>query len=182
MVLALCPKMEQPMSNVRVAPSPIHGLGVFASVAFREGDAILAIDDSRAVTEEAPLRDCDGEYPYHCDYLAGGRIVLMRPPERHINHSCDPNSFVRTVGGVRHVFALRDIGSGEEITYDYCINSGGDTLWQCDCGSERCRRTIHSDFFHLPRPLQLEYLPLLERWYVEEHRERVDELRRGAAT
>ena len=39
----------------------------------------------------------------------GGKVVLMQPPERYINHSCDPNSFVKTIDGVRHVLALLDI-------------------------------------------------------------------------
>jgi SET domain-containing protein len=167
------------MANVSVKPSPIEGQGVFAAVDFRKGERILAIDDSRVVTEDAPLRE--GEDPRHCDYLAAGRVVLMQPPERHINHSCDPNAYVRTIDGVRYVLALRDIAMGEEITYDYCINSGGDTVWRCNCGSERCRRMIHSDFFHLPRALQLEYLPLLDGWFVEEHREHVERLQRAAA-
>src|SRR5437773_2586761 len=100
------------MANVSVKASPIEGQGVFAAADFRQGERILAIDDSRVVTEEAPLR----EDPRHCDYLAAGRVVLMQPPERHINHSCDPNAYVRTIDGVRYVLALRDIAMGEEIT------------------------------------------------------------------
>ncbi|MHC5034292.1 MAG: SET domain-containing protein-lysine N-methyltransferase, partial [Planctomycetota bacterium] len=88
------------------------------------------------------------------------------PPERYINHSCDPNSFVRAVLGTRYVFARRDIAAGEEITYDYCVDGEGDTVWTCNCGSDRCRHTIHSDFFHLPLDLQLEYLPLLSAWHA----------------
>jgi hypothetical protein len=100
----------------------------------------------------------------------------MQFPERHINHSCDPNTFVRTMLGVRYVFAVRPIAIEEEITYDYCINGFGDTLWECNCGSSRCRRTIHSDFFHLPYEIQVEYLPLLDDWYIEEYKEKVQEL------
>lgn len=92
----------------------------------------------------------------------------MQPPERHINHSCDPNVYVRTAGGVRLVVALRPIAAGEEIAYDYCINSSGDTVWNCTCGAARCRRVVHSDFFHLPFDLQREYLPLLDEWFRRE--------------
>ena len=158
----------------------MHGKGVFAIVDFRKGDRILEIDDSRVVTDEAPLRAREGEYERHCDYLDGGRVVVMQSPERYINHSCDSNSFVRTVHGMRCVFALRDISVGEEITYDYCINGSGDTVWRCNCGRERCRRIIHSDFFHLPHSLQLAYLPLLDCWFVEENREQVEKLTREA--
>ena len=40
-----------------------------------------------------------------------------------------------------------------------------------------CRRTIVSSFFELPVELQLEYLPLLNEWFIAEHREQVEALR-----
>jgi hypothetical protein len=54
-------------------------------------------------------------------------------------------------------------------------------VWQCNCGSPRCRRTVVSSFFELPLAWQLEYLPLLNEWFVREHREEVEALRRRAA-
>lgn len=163
------------MAKVIVKESPINGLGVFAFGNMPKGKIVLVIDDSRIVTPEFPLDESRGEFEYHCDYLAD-RVVLMRYPERHINHSCDPNTFVKTILGVRHVFALQPISTGEEITYDYCINGFGDVIWECNCGSVWCRKTIHSDFFHLPYNLQVEYLPLLDDWFIEEYREKVDRL------
>jgi hypothetical protein len=164
------------MANVVVKESPINGLGVFVLQSLAKGELVLAIDDSRVVTDESPLDASKGEFEYHCDYLADGKVVLMLFPERHINHSCDPNTFVKTLFGVRYVFALRPIPAGEEVTYDYCINGSGDTLWQCNCGSLRCRKTIHSDFFHLSHDLQVEYLPLLDDWYVEEYKDKLRQL------
>ena len=75
---------------VEARESAIDGLGVFAVTPFSAGQAVLAIDDSRAVDEAHPLRP--GEEARHCDYLAAGKVVLMLYPERHINHSCDPNT------------------------------------------------------------------------------------------
>jgi len=167
-------------SNITLMESPIQGIGVFAVVDIPKGHPILKIDDTRVVTPDNPLLESQDEYERHCDYLASGKVVLMRSPERHINHSCDPNTFVKTIGGVRYVFALCDIAAGEEITYDYCINGSGDTLWQCNCGSPSCRKEIHSDFFHLPRELQLEYLPLLDDWYLIEYQAEVNALLKSA--
>lgn len=164
------------MTNVTVKESPIKGLGVFSQRRIAKGERIVAIDDSRLVTDEFPLDASKGELEYHCDYLAGGRVVLMQFPERHINHSCDPNTFVKTILEIRYVFALRPIAAGEEITYEYCINGFGDTLWECNCKSRRCRNIIHSDFFHLPYDLQVEYLPLLDSWYIEAYKVKVQEL------
>jgi SET domain-containing protein len=166
------------MADVIVAESKIHGRGVFATRDFAEGELILAIDDSRVVDDDHPLRPESGEQSYHRDYLAGGKIVLMQSPERHINSCCDPNTYVKTVDGIRHVAARRAIRSGEELTYDYIIDCHGGDVWQCSCGSPRCRGTIVSSFFELPVQLQLEYLPLLNEWFIDEHREKVEALRK----
>ena len=78
------------MSRVYTADSPIHGTGVFSSAPFSPGEIVLRIDDSRVVTDADPLDPARGEFEHHCDYLAGGKVVLMQPPERFINHSLRP--------------------------------------------------------------------------------------------
>ena len=168
------------MADVFVAESKIHGLGVFVSRDFEEGETVLIVDDSRVVDDERPLRPELEEYHYHCDYLAGGKVVLMQPPERHINSGCDADTYCKTIDGVRHVLARRPIGAGEEITYDYILNCHGGKIWRCNCGSPNCRGTIVSSFFELSFDLQLEYLPLLDDWFIEEHHEKVEALRRVA--
>ncbi|HEX8738153.1 MAG TPA: SET domain-containing protein-lysine N-methyltransferase [Pyrinomonadaceae bacterium] len=164
------------MSDVIVAKSKIHGFGVFAARDFDEGEIVLPIDDSRVVDAEHPLNAEAGEYDYHCDYLAGGKVVLMKSPERHINSNCNPNAFVKTIDKIRYVVARRQIKAGEEITCDYIIDCHGGIVWQCNCESERCRKTIVSSFFELPPELQLEYLPLLNPWFIEEHREKIKKI------
>lgn len=164
------------MSDVIVAKSKIHGFGVFATRDFAENEIILPIDDSRVVDDEHPLNPAAGEFDYHCDYLANGKIVLMKSPERHINSNCDPNVFVKTIDEVRYVVARREIRAGEEIVYDYIIDCHGGIVWQCNCGSPKCRRTIVSSFFELPTELQLEYLPLLNPWFIAEHQEKIEKL------
>lgn len=165
------------MSDVIVAESGIHGTGVFAARNFVEGEIILTIDDTRIVDPEHPLRPELGENDYHCDYLANGTTVLMHSPERHINSSCDPNTYVKTIDGARRQVARRAIKAGEEITSDYIIDCHGGIVWQCSCGSPRCRGTIVSSFFDLPLEWQKEYLPLLNPWFIEEHRDKIKKLR-----
>ena len=169
---------EQPVILVYTADSPIHGTGVFSSARLSPGEVVLRIDDSRVVTDAEPLDPAKGEFEHHCDYLADGRVVLMRHPERSINHSCDPNTYIRTIAGDRYVVALRPIRPGEEITYDYCVNGDGDTAWECSCGSPACRKHHLSGFFHLPEDVQARYLALLEDWFVAEHRDEVEALKR----
>ena len=169
------------MPDCSVAPSPIHGTGVFALRDFREGDVVLTLDDSRVVDDAHPLRAELGEHPYHCDYLEGGTVVLMPSPERHINSSCEPNTFVQTVGGARQVIALRDVSIGTEITYDYLINCHGGEVWACTCGSASCRGTMVSSFFDLPLADQRRLRPLLDSWFMREHRARVARLDEAVA-
>jgi uncharacterized protein len=165
------------VTRLYTAPSAIHGTGVFSSAKFAPGEIVLRIDDSRVVTAARPLEPSKDEFDHHCDYLAGGKVVLMHPPERFINHGCDPNTFVRTITCDRYVVALREIHPGEEITYDYCVNGDGDTEWDCSCGSPACRRRHRSGFFHLPLEVQARYLALLEDWFVAEHFTLVSDLK-----
>lgn len=165
------------MEGVEAKASNISGTGVIAQQGYRTGDVVLWIDDSRVVDAEHPLGDADD--PRHCDYLEAGKVVLMGVPERYINHSCDPNTFVKTQNGRRAVLALRDIAPGEEITYDHCINGSGATVWTCHCGARSCRQEIHSDFFHLLVELQRKHLPLLDDWFCRERSADVLRLERG---
>ena len=160
-------------ASVLVRESPIHGAGVFAARDFSAGDVVLSIDDSHVVDNEHRVSASEEIY---CDYLEAGKTVCMQVPERHINHSCDPNVFVRTTNGIRYVLARRDIQAGEEITYDYCVNGYGDVVWTCHCGAPRCRGAIHSDFFQLPLEAQREYLPLLDEWFRKERLREIEEL------
>lgn len=140
---------------------------------FKSGDYVLQIDDSRIVNDDNPLKPERGEHVYHCDYLAGGKVILMQSPERHINHSCDPNTYVKTIAGYRQLIALCDITIDEEITYDYCINCHDGEVWSCNCGCNICRKTIVSGYFALPSELQIKYLDLLDDWFITEHSEKI---------
>jgi hypothetical protein len=156
-------------SGVYVASSPIHGRGVYAAIACARGQTVLVLDDSRVADADHPLDPARGEFDHHCDSLAAGATVLMPEPERHINSSCDPNTYVVTRSDGRHVVALRAIDADSEITYDYMISLHGGVTWACGCGATTCRGIQPSSFFDLPREVQLRYRPLLDRWFVEEH-------------
>ncbi|MDR3619190.1 MAG: SET domain-containing protein-lysine N-methyltransferase [Paludisphaera borealis] len=166
------------MPRVSTRESLIHGTGVFAGAPKRPGEIVLKIDDSRVVTEADPLDPRNGEEEHHCDYLSGGKVVLMRSPERFINHRCDPNTYIRTIAGDRYVVALTEIHPGDEITYNYCINGDGDTEWSCSCDSPDCRKLHLSGFFHLPEAVQFRYLALLDDWFIAENQDEVDALKR----
>ena len=151
-------------NNLYVKTSPIHGLGVFARRTFATGETIL-VREERPVTPDQPLDAERGELEHHCDRLDGGRQVYLGFPERHINHSCDANSFTRRIEGVPYQIALRPIRAGEEITKHYGVDLRDGQPWPCNCGSSRCLGTLPGDFFSLPLPLQIELQPLLSDWF-----------------
>ncbi|MDX1624653.1 MAG: SET domain-containing protein-lysine N-methyltransferase [Gemmatimonadota bacterium] len=164
------------MPDVETRKSPIVGIGVFAARDFERDETLLVLDTSLVVDEARPLRPDLGEREDHLAYLAGGSAVLLPEPERRLNHSCNPNAFIETADRELRLVVRRRIERGQEITLDYLVNTHGGSSWRCACGSERCRGVLETSFFELPPDFQREYLPLLERWFVEEHREKIEGL------
>ena len=156
--------------DVNVKSSPIHGLGVFARRTFATGESIL-VRDERPVTPDQPLDPAKGELEAHCDWLDGGRQVYLGYPSRHVNHSCEPNAFLRRQGGMSHLIALKPIRPNEEIVQHYGVNRAGREAWACNCGSERCIGVLPGDFFSLPLDVKTELSPLLSAGFIFEHRD-----------
>uniref|UniRef100_A0A672P6V4 Histone-lysine N-methyltransferase ASH1L-like n=1 Tax=Sinocyclocheilus grahami TaxID=75366 RepID=A0A672P6V4_SINGR len=87
---------------------------------------------------------------HYCLNLDSGMFIdsyHMGNEARFINHSCEPNCEMQkwSVNGVYRIglFALKDINSGTELTYDYNFHSFNTEEQQaCKCGSEGCRGII----------------------------------------
>lgn len=171
--------LQLTMKNVEVRKSKIQGTGVYALRNFNVGEIVLDIDDSQVVSDPSTLSWEDNEY--NCDYLDNGRIILMKEPERCINHSCDPSTYVKTIGGIRKVIAKKDIKVGDEITYDYAINGENAGSFPCKCGSNICRKQYIGNFFKLPTKRQKEYLPFLDVWFENKYKTRLEKLRQKKA-
>jgi len=161
--------------DVEVKPSPIQGLGVFARRQFLAGQRIRRVNIVREVTPASPIREDAGERIEHCGY-PDGKILLWGFPDRHVNHSCDPNAYELYEEDAIYIVARREIAAGDEITFDYNINTSAGTSWPCHCGAPRCRGETIGDFFSLPGDQQREYLPCLSGWFVDRHRNRLETL------
>lgn len=59
-----------------------------------------------------------------------------------INHSCDPNIFIKREHGKLNLYSKRRIRRGEELTTDYRFPADSPPL-QCRCGAANCRGTIN---------------------------------------
>jgi uncharacterized protein len=147
--------------KIALRRSPIHGNGVFAV-------APLAPETRVAEYRGRRLRQDDADEIYgdtldtghtflftlNDDYLidanVGGNIA------RWINHSCAPNCeallIVDRNGDAKRdrviIEARRNIGPGEELTYDYGITLAVPhtarlkALWACRCGAPNCSGTM----------------------------------------
>jgi uncharacterized protein len=124
------------MPDIIIKHSPIEGKGVFAAREFQKGEVVLRWDLSHPVDTDLLTRLPEHERRYVA--VLEGKSYLLMPPERYVNHSCEPNTTARNFCDV----AKRDINKGEEITGDYSEEAIPGFEMRCTCGSQRCRRII----------------------------------------
>jgi hypothetical protein len=139
---------------VEVRDSNVHGLGVFASRQIKKGERIIEYIGERVSHDEADRRyeEKDENDSHTFLFIVDSRTVIDAGTDgndaRYFNHSCDPNC--ESVVEDRRVFieALRAIGPGEELTYDYQIQREDDDpqnideVFACRCGFPQCRGTM----------------------------------------
>jgi len=124
------------MFDIIVKKSKINGSGVFAGKDFKKDEIVVRWDLSRLIKKSDVQKISKEEKPYIAH--VGGTYILMQPPARFVNHSCDSNTYVKDFCDV----AKRDISKGEEITSDYSETETSDFKMNCNCGSKNCRGII----------------------------------------
>jgi len=126
------------MDSVEIRPSQIEGQGLYALRPFAAGEIVLRWDVSqlldRGLLDSLPANERKYLHPFDED-----RIMIVQPPERYVNHSCNNNTEVRDFCDV----AIRAIASGEEITSNYGSDGSGSSF-VCGCGAANCRGVIGS--------------------------------------
>jgi hypothetical protein len=81
--------------------------------------------------------------------------LFLDEPARFFNHSCEPNCGLTPE---LKLISLRDIGKGEELSYDYSTTMmERDWKLSCKCNKPGCRKVIR-DFDQLPKETQEFYL------------------------
>jgi SET domain-containing protein len=130
--------------GLTIRKSAVDGKGCFATVRFRKGRKIAEFTGEKISRREAArrmrgrrrLRICAINSYWNIDGSAGGNGT------QYINHSCEPNCYVKIMHGHILFFALRDIEPGEEITLDYVLSYHSDQT-RCRCQAPSCRGTIN---------------------------------------
>lgn len=138
---------EEPLRYpLRVAKSRIAGLGAFAqqSIPARKklgnmGGEIISYREAQKRVKKQPgnvlfMVEFDND-PVALD--ASGKSNALR----HINHSCDPNTYMRRAYRKVEFYTRRPIRKGEELTCDYGETHHEGTL-PCRCGASNCRKFI----------------------------------------
>lgn len=90
---------------LRVANSPIHGKGLFATSEIRQGTILGKVRGIRTIRDDA--------YVLWISEFIGVRMLCKY---KYINHCDSPNVVLYDT---LEVCALRNIRAGEEITHDY---------------------------------------------------------------
>lgn len=143
---------NQRIYNNSIAPSEIfhtgnRGWGLKSTAPLSSGDFVVEyigeVVDMATVQER--LKKQQEVYNYY--FLTLGRNCIIDASQksncaRFINHSCDPNCETQkwTVNGETRIgiFAIKDIPSGTELTFDYRLDSLGNEKKACLCGASNC--------------------------------------------
>lgn len=124
---------------LRVGPSAIDGLGVFAAEAIAGARKIGEIRGESISVDVARIRATRSERIMIVELSPRRAIDFSKSadPMRYTNHSCSPNARLDIGQGRVEFYALRAIAPGEEITVHY-----GETHHQgrlaCRCGASAC--------------------------------------------
>ena len=137
--------------KARVAPSPIHGRGLFAVEQIARGEIVCVkgghIFDRPRLEELAP-RLGPAEIQIGEDLFIGPVDDAEREGSMIFsNHSCEPNIGVR--GEITFV-ALRDIAAGEELTHDWATTDDDSYQMECRCGARSCRGRVTGQDWRRP--------------------------------
>lgn len=134
---------------LRLKGSKIEGSGVYAAQNIPARRLVIEYTGEKISPREADrrfwrmMRRKGPKYSYLFqvdDFVVDG--AFGGSGAEFINHSCEPNLYVRRAKGRIYVHSLRTIRAGEELTYDYEAAPEAVT-YPCRCGSAHCRGTIN---------------------------------------
>ena len=148
-------RKQTPKAAFEIRTSAIQGRGAFATRDIRKGDVIGEYKGERISSREADRRYPEKDGVRHHTFLFetddGSVIDATRRGNaaKYINHSCEPNcEAVEDDDGRIWIHALKNIGKGKELLYDYHFildephTPAAKRRYPCLCGARTCRGTI----------------------------------------
>ncbi|HEY4246893.1 MAG TPA: SET domain-containing protein-lysine N-methyltransferase [Lacunisphaera sp.] len=136
-------------AEICLGRSGVHGYGLFARDFIPKDARIIEYVGERITKAEAERREerrlarlAAGEdgcvYVFELNQRHDIDGSVPWNPARRINHSCGPNCETQNIRGHIWVIALRDIGPGEELCYDYGFDYSEWQDHRCRCGAKEC--------------------------------------------
>lgn len=130
------------LESVEVRYSPIHGRGLFARI---DLPARRKLGELSGRLVKLPQARKERELLSVIYFVEVSRRYALDCQEgnvfKHLNHSCEPNCYLRINRRVVEVYTLRNIASGTEVTVDYGMTPHKRGM-NCLCGQLKCRRII----------------------------------------
>ncbi|MDD5145205.1 MAG: SET domain-containing protein [Candidatus Pacebacteria bacterium] len=156
--------------KLTVKKSPVDKKGVFARKPIKKGE-ILVVFGGLVVKEEEYAGLKKGKFKKAESYGLGIEDGFYLITDRegklekadYFNHSCNPNAGIK---GQITLVAMKDIKSGEEVTFDYTTTECNKYRFRCYCRTKNCRGTITGDDWQKPE-LQRKYKGYFS-YYIQE--------------
>lgn len=156
--------------KVKVFRSGINRRGVFATSPISKGE-IIAVWGGFIITQKefnqlqiTHFKEIDNYATKIADnfYLVSCKKGGLEDDD-FFNHSCEPNA---GINGHLLMVAMRKIGKGQEITYDYAMTDADfNYSFKCACKAKNCRKEITTRDWKDPS-LQRKYKGYFS-WYVQ---------------
>jgi hypothetical protein len=128
-----------------VRSSSIHAAGCYTTRRIKKGTRVIEYDGPRFTKDEADERYKDRDITYLFSTGEDGTVIDGFGTAMFINHSCDPNCESENIDGRVFIVAIREIATGEELTYEYNLHDSDDDEADCYCGAGKCRGTMFSE-------------------------------------
>jgi uncharacterized protein len=154
--------MTMTKDKIMIGKSNISGNGVYAKKNIKKGERICFMKGELIDIDEM-IKRVDNNLEKGSDPLGvdDEMYIDMFELYRSINHSCNPNCFLRRKN---ELVAIKNIKKNEEITYDYSTTMDDNKkkirdLWtmKCKCKNKNCRKII-DQFKTLPKKRQNYYI------------------------
>lgn len=127
-----------------IRSSSIHAAGCYTTAPIRTGRRVVEYTGPRISKEAADARYEKLPITYLFGVGDGSQVIDGHGTAMFINHSCDPNCETDEADGRVWIRTIRNIAAGEELTYDYHLYDGDGDEAHCNCGAEKCRKTMYS--------------------------------------
>ena len=129
------------MEYLYTKKSKVNGTGLYSKKSFKADERIGVIHGNIEIVRKFTPKLSAMSW----NWIGVGRytwINTKQSPFRFINHSCEPNTYIK---GKRLVYALTKIDANTELTMDYSLTEADPDFWLpggCTCGSKHCRKKV----------------------------------------